>query len=102
MDEFEKATQIDPDFALAYAGLADYYALLSVYEIKPAHEAFPITKQKAQMALNINSDLAEAHATLGFIAYRYEWEWEEAEAELKKSISLKPIIRRLIIGMAKC
>lgn len=88
--EFEKAVEIDPNFALAYAGLADCYALLSVYEIKPSIEVFPVAKEKAQKALSLNPNLAEAHTTLGFIAYRFEWNWQEAETELQKAIALKP------------
>lgn len=90
IEEFEKAVEIDPNFALAYTGLADCYALLSVYEIKPSREVFPIAKEKAQNALALNPNLAEAYATLGFVAYRYEWNWHEAETNLQKSIQLKP------------
>jgi len=90
IEEFDRAVELDPNFALAYVGLADCYALLSVYDERPPLESYPIAKQKAQFALNLNPNLAEAHTTLAFVSYRFEWNWKLAEQEFRRAIELKP------------
>lgn len=88
--EFERAVVLDPNFALAFAGLGDCYALLSVYDERPPAEAFPKAREYARRALALDPKLGEAHATLGFIAYRYDWDWEGAEREFEAAIALRP------------
>jgi DNA-binding winged helix-turn-helix (wHTH) protein/TolB-like protein/Tfp pilus assembly protein PilF len=90
ISEFEEAVKLDPDFALAYAGLGDCYALLGVYDEKPPLESYPKAKEFAKKALELDANLAEAHTTLAFVRYRYEWNWKAAENGFKKAILLQP------------
>ena len=87
--EFERAIELEPDFALAYVGLADCYSMLEFYVGTPASEALPKAESYASKAIELSPDLAEAHATLGNIYYGM-WQWERAERELKRAIKLKP------------
>jgi len=88
---FNKAVELDPDFALAWAGLADAYHILSGWGwYIPKEEGETLAKQFAIKALEKDPNLAEAHATLGFILCYIEWEWEKAEEELMESIRLNP------------
>ena len=83
---FEKAIGIDPNYALAYAGLADIYALSGA----PGEESSSKAKTNATRALELDATLGEAHATLGFIKSHYERDWTGADAEFKRAIELKP------------
>jgi TolB-like protein/Tfp pilus assembly protein PilF len=88
-EHFEQAIEIDPTYALAYAGLADsYYRLSNVY----AHtrEAMPKAKAAAIKALEIDETLSEAHAALGLIKLFYEWDWLGAEEEFARAIEINP------------
>jgi TolB-like protein len=87
---FEKAVGLDPNFALAYAGLADSYALLNFYGSVKQAEAFPKAKAAAEKALAIDDTLAETHTTLAYVKYTYEWDWEGAEREFNRAIELDP------------
>jgi tetratricopeptide (TPR) repeat protein len=89
LQEFQKAAELDPNFALAYVGLADTYAILEEYSGMHASEAMPKARSFAQKALQIDDSLGEANATLGLI-YNHGWQWAEAEAEFKKAIELNP------------
>ena len=89
IDYFEQSMAIDPNYALAYAGLADAYLISVAYGHLPQDKGFPKAKEYALRALEIDPNLAQAYATLGTIANR-EWRWEEAEAKLKRSIGLDP------------
>jgi len=90
IEYFGKAIQRDQDYALAYAGLADCYLLLNVYNVAPADDSFPKAEAASRKALSINESLAEAHTALGFVTYRYHWNWAEAEEHFKKAIALNP------------
>ncbi|HEY0080325.1 MAG TPA: protein kinase [Pyrinomonadaceae bacterium] len=87
---FKRAIEIDPGYALAYAGLADSYALLSDYGAVPPREAMPNAETAALQALQMDNTLAEAHTSLAFVKMAYDWKWTEAEAEFKKAIELNP------------
>ena len=89
---FESAIRHDPDFALAYTGLADAYSILASYSLEyilPG-EGFPKAKAAAERALALDDHLAEAHASLGLVKFYYDWDWAGAEAEFKKAIELNP------------
>jgi len=90
IEYFEKAVAEDRDYALAYAGLADAYFLLSWYSQMPKQEAHAKSKEYVNKALEIDKNLAEAHAVLGAIFTWYEWKWEEARKELKLAVELNP------------
>jgi TolB-like protein/tetratricopeptide (TPR) repeat protein len=87
---FQQAVEKDSRYALAYAGLADSYDLLGTYNILPSGEAFPKAEAAATAALAIDSELAQAHASLGAARFMFDWNWAAAERELKQSIALNP------------
>jgi TolB-like protein len=87
---FQQAIALDPKFALAYASLADAYDTIGYWGYLPPREAFPEARRAAQMALNIDPDLAEAHSALGYVEFQYEWKINEAEMEFKEAIRLNP------------
>lgn len=89
---FEQAIGHDADYALGYAGIADYYTILSIfpYSFLPPAEAMPRAKSAALRALEIDPGLAEAHASLGMINFGYEWNYAEAEEHFRLAIDLKP------------
>jgi TolB-like protein/lipoprotein NlpI len=87
---FEEAAGLDPNYAPAYAGLADCYVISGDYGWMEPNEAFPKAKQWISRALEVDSRLAEPHASLGVVYNSYEAKWEESEKEFKKAIQLKP------------
>jgi len=89
LDLFNQALQRDPNYALGYLGVADCYAVLPQYAGMPNVEAATKAKAAAAKALEIDSELAEAHATLGLI-HENLWEWQDAETEFRRAIQLKP------------
>jgi len=87
---FEQAIEKDPNYALAYSGLADCYAALATWEggtISPA-EAMLKANAAALKAVEFDETLAEAHASLGYIRLHYDWNWPEAEKQFKRAIEL--------------
>jgi len=89
MEQFQQAADKDPNYALAYVGLADCYSLLEWYGGTSASETLPKAKAFAERALQLDSSLAEAHTSLGY-TYNELWQWEKAEAELKRALELNP------------
>jgi len=86
---FREAIDIDPTYALAYAGMADSYFRLSSKHLPP-RLTLPKAKAAAIRALEIDPTLPEAHASLGILKVRYDWDWQGAECEFEKAISLNP------------
>lgn len=86
---FEEAVRLDPNFALAYSGLADCYNILENRGIVPHSEAGALAKGYAEKALELDSEMAEAHASLGLVL-ESEWHLTGAEKELRRAIALKP------------
>jgi eukaryotic-like serine/threonine-protein kinase len=87
---FNQAIEIDPQYAPAYAGLADCYNLLDIWAGLPTKETFPRAKAAAQKALAIDDQLAEAHTSLAYAIHTYEWDWAAAEQDYKRAIALNP------------
>ena len=87
---FEQSKALDPNYALAYAGLADSYNILVSYSALAPKEAFPKAKAAAKRALELDERVGEAHASLAFVMFGYDWDFEEAEREFKRSIELNP------------
>jgi len=85
---FEEAIAKNPNYARAYVGLADTYALISGYDLAPKNETIPRAREAAAKALALDDGLAEAHASMALIAQNYEWDWRKAEAEYRKAIDL--------------
>jgi TolB-like protein len=90
VEYFEKSIEKDPDYALAYAGVADAYCILAWWGWVPRSEGYARSKKFAIKALEIDKDLAEAHATLGDILCWSEWKWEDARKQLKLATELNP------------
>src|SRR5712692_3357627 len=89
IEQFQLAADKDPNYALAYVGLADCYSLLEFYAGTPASETSPKAKAFAERALQLDNSLAEAHTSLGY-AYEELWQWEKAEEEFKRALKLNP------------
>ena len=86
---YDQAIERDPTYALAYAGLADCYALLYEYSATPSKDLYPKAKAAAMRALELDESLAEAHTSLA-AAYEYEWNWNEAAQQYERAIELNP------------
>ena len=89
---FKEAIEEQPDYGLAYSGMAACYCLLGGHGfelIKPS-EALPVAKTAALEALSLNNSLAEPHAFLGIIRLKYDWDWISAEKEFRRSIEINP------------
>jgi serine/threonine protein kinase/Tfp pilus assembly protein PilF len=87
---FAKAVALDPQFALAHAGLADSHNLLGWYRMERPADAFPKAKAAALSALSIDPALAEAHTSLGFVLMNYDWDWASSERAFEKALTLNP------------
>jgi eukaryotic-like serine/threonine-protein kinase len=87
---FEQAIAEDPRYALAYTGLSDAYALQLDYRSVPVAEGFALAKHYARMALELDEQLPEAHASLAWVLFVYDWNWDEARREFTRSIALDP------------
>jgi len=87
---FEQAATKDPNYARAYAGLADCYALMPGYSGRPQAE-FPAKARAAALkALEIDDRLPEAHAALALVVQNYDWDWATAEKQFRRAIELNP------------
>jgi tetratricopeptide (TPR) repeat protein len=91
----EQAVALDPQFALAHCGYADHYLLLAASGNCPAHEAMPVIREEARVALDIDPSLPEAHAILGVVAAIYDYDWKEAERLFNLAMSHDPIPPRV-------
>jgi TolB-like protein/DNA-binding winged helix-turn-helix (wHTH) protein/Flp pilus assembly protein TadD len=89
-DYFQQAIDKDPNYAKAYAGLADALTLLSDWGYVPAPEFIPRARAAALKALQIDASQAEAHASLALIAEQYDYDWQTAETEFQRAIQLDP------------
>ncbi len=89
---YKQAIDLDSNFALAYVGIADSYAIMSPYGYAAPNEIFPKAKEAAQQAIQIDPHSADAHAAYAKILADYYWNWSEAEREFKRSIELNPNI----------
>ena len=90
IEYFEKAITIDPDYALAYAGLADSYFIQAYWGWIPWNEGVVKSKKAVLLALDFDKNLAEAHTVLGALLNYKEWKWEDARKELQIAIELNP------------
>jgi len=89
IEYFQKAIDIDPNYALAYSGIADSYLVLAVRPTYPTLATSQKAKQYAIRALEINTLLPEAHTSLA-LSLEYAWDWRGAEKEFQRAIELKP------------
>lgn len=90
LEYFSQATKKDPNYALAWAGLADSYNLLSYYSLSSPEDSFPKAKAAAQKALVLDDTLAEAHASLGLAMMAYDRDTAGAERAYQRALALNP------------
>ncbi len=98
---FQRALSQDPNDALAYAGLASAYSDLSTHYKAPL-EVMPKAKAAARRAVDLDDTLAEAHASLGYVALSFDWDWSGAEREFRKALDLDPSLPAAHAGYAQC
>jgi tetratricopeptide (TPR) repeat protein len=87
---FESTIREDPEFALPYTGLADSLTLLSFYEIVSPSEVMPSARRAAQRAIELDPNLAEAHASLADVLLHFDRDWQAADREYRRSIQCNP------------
>jgi TolB-like protein/Flp pilus assembly protein TadD len=88
LEYFKSAVEIDPAYALGYAGIADSYAMLGAYDVMRPKEAYPRAQAAAMKALEINPKLAEPHATLLAVELDYDWNWPAVEREYRAAMDI--------------
>jgi TolB-like protein/Tfp pilus assembly protein PilF/tRNA A-37 threonylcarbamoyl transferase component Bud32 len=90
IDFFQKAVELDPKYARAYAGLAEGYTLMTIYGEVVPKVAMPQAKAAAQRALAIDDGLAEAHAVLADVEWSYDWDAKSADASFQRALVIDP------------
>jgi eukaryotic-like serine/threonine-protein kinase len=90
VEYYRQAIEKDPNFALAYSGLAETYVQFGGYNVAPAEDSMPLAKAAALRALEIDDSVAEAHAALGDYLMLYEFDLERSEKAYRRAIELKP------------
>src|SRR5271167_21861 len=90
IEYFQRALDKDPNYAKAYAGLAQAYALIGGYGGLPPAKSMPKARAAALRALQLDERLPEAHAALAVIAQNYDWDWATAEKEYRRALELNP------------
>jgi eukaryotic-like serine/threonine-protein kinase len=107
-DYFKKAIMVDPYYALAYAGLADYYGHLAAGGMAPGAEYWPKSEEAALRAIALDESIGEAHHSLAVVRMFYDRNWRGTESELKRAIQLKPefpvaynMYARLLVAMGR-
>ncbi len=90
VEHFQQAIELDPSYALAFAGLADAYSVIPSYASGSPKEFFPKSKAAAKRALELDESLAEAHTALARVLFAYEWNFAESDKEYQRAIELNP------------
>jgi len=90
IEYFQQATEKDPAYAVAYAGLADSYNQLAAFSWLPPREVVPKSKAAALRALEIDDHLADAHYALGYASIIYDWDWAAANKHYERALALNP------------
>src|SRR4051812_46760365 len=87
---FQEAIDLDPNYALAYSGLADTFNILGYYNTQRPHDAYPRGKAAAARALALDDTLSEAHASMGYVQIFYDWDWAGAQKSFARAMELNP------------
>ena len=90
LEFFQQVIEKDPNFALAYVGVADAYNDLGGFNVRPPREVYPKAKSAALMALKLDDTLARAHTALATANMAFDWDWSGAEREFKRAIEINP------------
>lgn len=99
---FEKATQVDPSFGAAHAGLADAYTFLGFHGLAPSLEIFPKARAAAARALGIDPTLPDANISMGYVKLYHDWNWKEAEYYLRRAIEVNPSSAKAYYSLMLC
>jgi serine/threonine-protein kinase len=102
IDYYRAAIKIEPDYALAYSGIATSYFYLWFLNFLPPEKCLPQMKQAAQQSLQLDNDIAESHLAMGYLKMYYEWDFRVATREFKKALSLNPNIAEAQEQYAMC
>ena len=90
IENFQRAIDIDPQYAPAYSGLSDCYSAIGWIRSAPLAETFARARAAATKALEIDDRLAEAYVSLGYVHFLYEWNWEQSAGEFERAIAIQP------------
>jgi len=90
VEYYNQSIALDPNYALAYAGQADTYALLSTFGFMPPTEGVPKAREFARQAVSLDGGLAEPHTTLGYLSLTYDYDLDGSEREFRRAIELNP------------
>jgi len=90
VQHFERAIELDPNYAEPYVGLSNTYALLSIYNFATPGDSMPKSRELAEKALELNPNMGSAYTAIAFVQHQYDYEWEDAESNFKKGIELNP------------
>ena len=102
IDYFKAAIKIEPDYALAYAGIASSYITLWHYNYLPPEKCLPQAKEAIRQCIMLDDEIAESHLAIGIMKTWYEWDFSAAHIELKKAIELNPNIAEAHEKYAMC
>jgi TolB-like protein/tetratricopeptide (TPR) repeat protein len=102
LESFGEALALDPQYALAYAGMADAYIALSQFQYLPPGEVFPKAEAAARKSLELDPTLAEAHTSLAHVLEVYHWHWPEAEREYRRALELDSSYATAHAWLADC
>ena len=106
IENFQRAIDIDPQYAPAYSGLSDCYSAIGWIRSAPLAETFAKARAAATKALEIDPRLAEAYVSLGYVHFLYEWNWEQSDREFERAIAIQPnyapiYLRRVMLWNAR-
>jgi TolB-like protein len=87
---FERAIELDPDYAEPYVGLSNTYALLSIYNFASPGDSMPKSRELAEKALSLNPKMGSAYTAIAWVQFFYDYEWENAGSNFKKGVELNP------------
>jgi serine/threonine protein kinase/tetratricopeptide (TPR) repeat protein len=90
LEAYQAAIAIDPDYALAYVGIADFYNWINVFGMMPSSECYARAEDAAQKAIAIDGQLGEAYTALAFAIFGQRWDWQEADRLLQKALHHAP------------
>jgi TolB-like protein/DNA-binding winged helix-turn-helix (wHTH) protein/Tfp pilus assembly protein PilF len=90
INHFQKAIELEPRYAQAYAGIADAHIMMANWGYVPATEGYPKAETAARKALELDDQLAEAQTSLAYATFLYDWDWSGAEKRFRRAIELNP------------
>ena len=90
LDSYKHAIELDPEYALAYTGIADYYNWLGVFGVKPFRECSAAAKEAASKAVALDPNSAEAYSALGFATVCHDFDWAVADGQHRRAIEINP------------